>query len=354
VNQVLAIAAAVVAFSLLIVVHEAGHMAVARLLGMRVERFSIGFGKVLASFRRGDTEYAISALPLGGYVRIRGMAPGEEVPPDDRTAYCNQAAWRRLLAIAAGPGMNYLGAVLLAAVLVSTSGLHAADPAPRVGVLMPGMPAEEAGLRTGDRIVAVAGRTVGSFEDLVDEIQRHPGQTVPFEIVRGEGAEAEHMVLQVTPRDQGGEGRAGFQSHLRLERRPPGPGALVAGWRLTNLHARRQLGGLGRIFSRHPAVSGPLDIAATMVQSARAGVTALLEIAWEVSIALALLNLLPIPALDGGRLVFLGYEIITRRRVNERVESIVHLAGFLALIALMLAVTFLGDVPKLAHRIFHH
>jgi len=351
VTTVLSIAAAVIAFSLLIIVHEAGHMGVARLLGMRVERFSVGFGPVLTRFRRGDTEYVLSALPLGGYVRIRGMTSGEEVADDDPTAYSNQRAWRRFLAIAAGPAMNYLAAVLVAAVLVGTVGLPSADPGPRVGDLRPDYPAALAGLERGDRVLSVAGEPVTSWRGLVDVIQRHPGESVAFEVERGEGAGARRLTLPVTPLDDGGVGRVGFQNYVTTELRS-GPDALAAGLRLTNAHAAEQLAGLGRALQpRHRSeLSGPVGIAQAMVRSAHLGWASLLAIAWEVSIALALLNLLPIPALDGGRLVFLAYEIVTRRRVNERVENFVHLAGFVALLALILAVTVFGDLPRLLHR----
>jgi regulator of sigma E protease len=348
VTTALAIVAAVLAVSALIVIHEAGHYWAARRSGMRVERFSVGFGPVVLSFRRGETEFAISALPLGGYVKIAGMSPGDDVDPADPTAYANQAPWRRFLVILAGPFMNYLTAIVIAAALLLTLGLRAADPSSRVGAVQAGSPAAAAGLRTGDRIVAIDGRPVDTFTGLVEVFRASPGRTVPLDVERGD----ERLALAITPRDDGGVGRVGFGQAHRLER-DLGPGqALAEGFRRTNAQAALQLGAFGALFSRSSKaeLSGPVGIAQELVRGAKAGADELLNLVWVISIVLAILNLLPVPALDGGRLVFLLWEIVTRRRVNERVENAVHFAGFVALLALILAVTVFGDLPKLFGR----
>ncbi len=347
----LAVVAAVLSVSGLIVLHEAGHMWVARRMGMRVERFSVGFGPVLWAARRGETEYALSALPLGGYVRIAGMATGDAVAPDDRGAYCNQPAWRRVLVLAAGPGANYLAAVALAAALLATVGLPAPDPSARVGDLVAGMPAERAGLRPGDRILAVAGAPVATWDELVAALQRHPGERIALAVERGDGpGEAPRTVL-VTPVDDGGVGRIGFRQHAVAIRRGPAA-ALLEGLRLTDERAASSLAALGQVVRRRQRaeLAGPVGIAQELVRGARIGADRFFTVVWNVSIALALLNLLPLPALDGGRLVFLGYELVTRRRVDARVESIVHGVGFAALLLLLLGVTIFGDLARLLHR----
>jgi regulator of sigma E protease len=347
----LAIAAAVLAVSALIVIHEAGHFWAARRFGMRVERFSVGFGPVVLSFRRGETEFVVSALPLGGYVKIAGMSPGDDVAPDDRTAYANQAAWRRFLVILAGPFMNYLTAILIAAALLATIGLRAPDPSARVGAIVEGMPAAEAGLAPGDRIVSVDGVPVDSFLALVRELQTRPGRTVPLELERGEGAAAERLTVTITPRDEGGVGKVGVRQGQVSERRGAA-GALVEGLQRTNAQAGLQLAAFGALFSGggKAELSGPAGIAQELVRGARAGTEPFLSLVWVISIVLAILNLLPVPALDGGRLAFLLWEIVTRRRVNERVENAFHFAGFVALLALILAVTIFGDLPKILGR----
>ncbi|MFY3743413.1 M50 family metallopeptidase [Anaeromyxobacter sp. Red801] len=346
-----AVIAAILAVSLLIVVHEAGHYLAARRSGMRVERFSVGFGPVVLSFRRGETEFAISALPLGGYVRIAGMAPGEDVDPADRGAYANQPAWRRFVVILAGPAMNYLAAVLIAAALLASVGLRSPDASARVGALVPGKPAEVAGLRPGDRIAAVDGQPVETWTDLVGLLQRHPGQRIVLDVERGEGAAAARLALPITPEDDDGVGRVGFRQHDVLVRRGA-LGALADGFSRTNAQLGGQLAAFGQAFSgrQKAELSGPVGIAQELVRGAHEGVERFFTLVWTISVALALLNLFPIPALDGGRLVFLAYEIVTRRRVNARVENALHLIGFVALVGLLLAVTVFGDLARLRGR----
>ncbi len=339
----------IVAFGALIVIHELGHFLAARACGMRIERFSIGFGPVLLRRRRGDTEWALSAIPFGGYVRIAGMGPGEAVEAGDAGAYANQAAWRRFGVIVAGPVMNYVAAVLLAAVMLASLGFREADPGPSIGDVQGGGPAERAGLRPGDRVVAVDGRPVESWEALVSEIQARPGRSARHAISRGGDAP---MEVTATPEPgPGGRGRLGVVQGTRLVR--VGPGAALAGAvRITNQRAADILAGLGQMVTgrQRAELRGPLGIAQERARSARAGAAPFLTLVWFISIALALFNLLPLPALDGGRLVFLGYEIVARRRVDQRVENIVHLAGFVALFGLILAVTVFGDLARIFRR----
>ncbi len=344
----LAIAAAVLAVSILIIVHEAGHFVVARLFGMRVERFSVGFGPVLARMRRGETEYAISALPLGGYVRIAGMATADDLDPSDAALYANQAAWRRFLVILAGPAMSYATAIVVAWGLLATLGLRAADPSPRVGALVEGMPAQAAGLRPGDLVVDVAGRPVDSWNALVRELQGHPGEAISLRVERPEGSRPNRIELRITPRDDGGIGRAGFRQ-AEIVVREGTLGALREAIVRTNANAAAQLTAFASLLSRkqRAELTGPVGIAQELVRGAQAGAEPFLTLVWTISVVLALLNLFPIPALDGGRLVFLAYELVSRRRVNERVENMLHLAGFVALILLLLAVTVFKDLARI-------
>ena len=348
-TQALAIVAAVLAVSLLIVIHEAGHFLAARRFGMRVERFSVGFGPVLFAFRRGGTEFAISALPLGGYVKIAGMGPGEAEDASDRALFANQAAWRRFLVILAGPAMNYVAAILIAWGLLASIGLRAADPGTRLGAPVPGMPAEAAGLRPGDRVAAVAGKPVETWDALVGELQRHPGERIVLDVVRGEGGAAARLALPITPKDDGGVGRIGVERGSVLVRMGAGEAAVEA-VRRTNANAGAQLAAFGSLFTKRQRVEGPVGIARQLVRGARDGMEPFLGLVWTISVVLAILNLLPVPALDGGRLAFLAYEIVARRRVSEKVEGYVHFAGFVLLVGLILAVTVFGDLPRLLGR----
>ncbi len=332
------------AFGALVIIHELGHFAAARLCRMRVDRFSVGFGPVLLRRRRGETEWALSAVPFGGYVKIAGMGPSEEIDAADRSAYANQPAWRRFLVILAGPAMNYLFAVLLAAVMLASLGFREPDPAPVVGEVVAGGAADRAGLRAGDRVLAVDGRPVASWGALVAEIVAHPGRAARLSIERA-GAPVE---LVATPEAKGGSGRLGIGQSARLVRASPAE-AVAGGLRLTNERAGEILAGLGQMVTgrQRAELRGPVGIAQEMARSARAGAAPFISIVWFISIALGLFNLLPLPALDGGRLVFLVYEIVTRRRVDQRVENIVHMAGFVALFGLLLAVTVFGDLARI-------
>ncbi len=347
-SYALVVLVVIVAFGALVIIHELGHFALARFCGMRVERFSVGFGPVLLRRRRGDVEWVLSAIPFGGYVKISGMAPGEDIEDGDPGAYANQAAWRRFLVILAGPAMNYVFAVLLAAAMLASLGFREPDPSTVVGEVLAGAAAQRAGLHAGDRVLAVDGRPVATWDALVGEIVAHPGTPARLSVQRGQGAPLE---IVATPEAVGGRGRLGIGQSARVVRAGPAD-AFVSAVRVTNQRAGEILSSLGQMVTgrQRAELRGPLGIAQEMVRSARAGAAPFITIVWFISIALALFNLLPLPALDGGRLVFLVYEIVSRRRVNQRVENIVHLAGFVALFGLLIAVTLFGDLA----RMFRH
>lgn len=343
------IVAAVLAFAFLIIVHELGHALAARAVGMKIVRFSIGYGKVLWSFRAGETQIALSALPFGGYVWIGGMIPEDGVDPAAPHAWNNQHAWRRTLAIAAGPVASYLGAIFVAAVLFATIGLRVPVPGTFVGDFVQDSAAEKAGLKTGDRIVTVGGVAVSDWNGMVQVIQRSPGKPLEFVVERGEGTAASRLTFAVTPRDVGGKGKAGFGPLQRLERRPPGS-ALSEAFTFTNAAMVDQLRGIGGIFAGRGStsdLSGPIEIGRTLAKGARMGVERFFTLIWILSVALAVLNLLPLPPLDGGKLVFLLWELVTGKRASERIEMAVSWVGFLLLATLLLGVTIFGDIPRL-------
>ncbi len=346
------IAVTVLAFGLLIVIHEAGHYLAARWSGMRVERFSIGFGPVIWSRKRGDTEWAVSAIPLGGYVKIAGMAPGEDIPEGDTSAYSGKPAWKRFLVILAGPAMNYLLAIVLAVGLIATMGLREPDQSSVIGDVIAGGAAERAGLRAGDRVLSAGGAAVDDWKSLVQAVRSHPGQDLPLTVARaGATPGSPPDTLTLRPDDAGGIGKAGIAPNLRAVR----AGLLEAvaqGVRRTNDKAGEILGGLGQVVTRKQKaeLQGPLGIAQEMTRSARAGAAPFLMMVWLISIMLAIFNFLPLPALDGGRLIFLVYEMVFRRPVNQRVEAVIHTVGFVLLFGLLIGVTLFGDLPRLFRR----
>lgn len=330
---------AICALGLLIALHEFGHLVMARLCGMRVERYSIGFGPVLARLRRGETEYCLSAFPIGGYVKIAGMNPGDAEAADDPHTFNHRPAWQRALVIAAGPLTNELLAVLLVYAVAIAGMPYTRDPV--VGELLPGSPAAAAGLLPGDRVEQVDGQPLGSFQDMVRAIHGHPGETVALDIVR-EGRRLRLTAKLGTPPLLGVA--APIRRYSALDAVP----AAIA-WT-----GRQTVATVAGVFEAalHPRsgqIEGPIGTVQVTVEEAEHGWQSLLFTLSLISLALAIFNALPWPALDGGRLIFLGYELIFRRPVNQRVETAIHATGFLLLLALIALVT-VGDVRRLRAR----
>jgi regulator of sigma E protease len=340
--------ATVVGLGLLIAVHEFGHLVLARLMGMRVEVYSLGFGPRLWGFKRGDTDYRISAFPLGGYCRIAGFTVDDPAAHDwsDPGSFVNKPAWRRVLVIGAGPGVNWLAAIAIVTGLYVTVGamdLDATAGTMRVDV-MPEGPAALAGVQSGDLVLAVDGVKVATFQELIVELHKAAPEVKRLEVER-KGARLE---LPVTPDG----GRISVRPARELKTLPllrALPQASLDVWKMTT----ESLGALAAIFHRNSGVSlaGPVGIvqqAATALKASLGDFVALLA---NISVGLAVFNFLPVPALDGGRLVFLTYEVVTRRRVNAQVEMVVNAIGALLLIAMLLGVTLFGDLG-LGKRLF--
>jgi regulator of sigma E protease len=334
----MAILVAVVGLGLLIAAHEAGHLVLARLMGMRVETYSLGFGPRIAGFRHGETEYRLSALPLGGYCKIAGFTPDDPAAQDasDPGSYVNKPAWKRFLVIAAGPGVNYLVAFLIIAVLYVSNGFLDLGTT-RIEVI-PGGPAAAAGLQSGDQVLAVDGVPVGSFEDFRAELQKAgapPDRKI--DVLRG-GA---RQTFAIHP-DHGTISVKLDRVLVRLPFAEAVPRALHDVWALN----AATLGALWDAIRGKGSASlaGPIAIVRQASAEVKRGIADFAGILANISVGLALFNFLPVPALDGGRLVFLGYELVTRRKVNHRFESIVHVIGLLLLLALLLSVVLFGDL----------
>jgi regulator of sigma E protease len=342
----LAILLTVVGLGLLIAAHEAGHLLLARLMGMRVEVFSLGFGPRLFGFKRGETEYRISALPLGGYCKIAGFTPDDPAAqdPNDTGSYMNKPAWRRALVIAAGPAVNYLVAFAIIALLYLTHGF--VDLTTRRIEVIPGGPAAAAGLQTGDEVVAIDGVPVSSFSDLQRELHKAAAPERRIEVLRG----GHRVTLPIRPDG----GRISVRQDRVLMRAPlleALPRAARDVWALNSAT-------LGALFDAvrgrgGASLAGPIGIVKQASSEVKRGLADFATVLANISVGLAVFNFLPVPALDGGRLVFLGIELVTRRKVNPRAETLVHVAGLLLLLALVLAVTLFGDL-HLGSKLFSH
>jgi regulator of sigma E protease len=320
---------------LLVIVHEAGHLLAARASGMRVIRFSIGWGPALLTYqsKRSGTIYQVAAIPFFAFVQIAGMNPFEEIDPDDKSSYANASLFARIFAILAGPLANYLFASVLFFAVFLIGGVSQATT--KVEVLEGA--AKAAQLKTGDTIVAVGGKKVTDWDTMREQIVKSPDKPLSFEIERG----SEKLQLTITPKNEKGEGRIGVApvtKQVPVSAKEAGVIAMTLPYKVV----KESILGLGRIITGKDKadLKGPVGIVKETSKAAKAGWLPLLYFLGVLSAYLGGFNALPFPALDGGRLAFLGYEAITRRKPNTRVETVVHAFGFVMLLTLIAVVTF--------------
>jgi regulator of sigma E protease len=333
----LSIVIAIVGLGLLIVLHEGGHFVVARLCGMRVERFSIGFGPTLLGFKRGGTTFQIAPIPLGGFVQITGMNPNEEFDDKDPMVYPNRPRWMRLATIVAGPAANYLTAFVLMLIVL----LHFGMPSKIQKIIEPmaGRPAAMAGLKAGDVLVEANGQPVNADHPISDVIQAAQGAPVGIKVLRN----GQPATFVVTPDKKASVYQVGIQIGAIDERTPVGVGAAVKEAVVYPYYA--SIGILGNLFDMvrgrvHGDLSGPIGITKQIAKAADRGVVDFLGILIVLSVYLGLFNLLPIPGLDGARALFLAIESIMRKRINPRIETAVHTAGVVLLLGVLVVVSF--------------
>ena len=415
----------------LIFVHELGHFLAARRVGVRVLKFSLGFGPRVVGFKRGDTEYVISAIPLGGYVKMAG-----ENPDDPRTGrpdeFLSKSKWQRFQILIMGPMMNLILAVVVTAgVLMNGAEVPAfQSKVPVVGEVSPGSPAEKSGLRNGDLIVSVAGRGVKNWEQffiavgtrpnretaivyerdgkqisttvtpapqtrfevgdigvfpdshphvssilpgspaekaglktgdvilkvdstpvtfpnqLIDVISKKANQPVVMTIVRN-GAEQN---VSMTPELNAGRGRIGINIGEDVTKINPGPiDAVVMSFERNYELTKLIFQTVGQLITRETStrqLMGPLAIAQLSGESAQAGWMPLFALMASISLNLGLLNLLPIPVLDGGHIFIMALESLARRDFSVKVKEKMFLAGFAVLLMLMATVIY-NDLTRI-------
>jgi regulator of sigma E protease len=416
------------ALGVIIFVHEGGHLLMAKTFGMRVLTFSLGFGQRLWGFTRGETEYKVSAIPLGGYVRLGGESV-EEATGDPRE-FLSKPRWQRILVYVAGPFMNVILAIVLFAALFMV-GIAVPNPAgipSVVGAVEPGSSAAAAGIVRGDHIVAANGEPVGSWQDLGFALLTSPGKPVRLTVERG----ARQLQATVTPQrdpryelgDYGGifpsvwpqvtdvragapaaaagfrsgdeihavdghpiadskdfiayiEKRAGQRVEIRVlrdggfitlpvvprlenghgligigiglyQRYSPGQ-AIIESLRYNQQIVVETFRMIGKIFthqiSAKGALAGPIEIAAQSGEAARTGFKNLLFLMGFISISIAILNLMPIPILDGGQIFILLIEGVIRRDLSLRLKEVIAQVGFVMILLLMFVVIWF-DISK--------
>jgi len=351
--MIVTLLAFVVALGVLVVIHELGHLLAAKRLGVKVERFSVGFGPVVGSRLFGETEYALSAIPLGGYVKMLGEDDDTVDPAEVGRSFSAQSIGCRTAIVAAGPIMNLAFALMAYVLLAAVYGVQVPSSEPVIGTLSEDMPAARAGLQPGDRIMAIDGEAVESWEALAVGVRSSEGRTLRLSIERDGG----DLQIDVTPQQEamqssfGERGEAYFigvtppydHRHLGfIEAIETGATQTAAtSWLVAKGF---MLMFVGRVPLRE--LGGPIAIAQVAGQQARAGLDAFVTMLAFLSVNLGVLNLLPIPVLDGGQLALFGVEAVLRKRLRPRVREVAQQVGLLVLVSLMVLVLF-NDVSRL-------
>ncbi len=343
----------IIALSFLILVHEFGHFLVARLAGVKVLAFSLGFGKKLIRFTRGETEYALSLVPLGGYVKLLGESDDDEVAEEDAgRSYAQKPAIVRIAIAFAGPFFN----IIFAAVIfyfIFLSGYNVLST--KVGSVQTGYPAYEAGIRQGDVITKVNGADITEWADLMEEMAKAPSGPVRITVLR----DGTSVDLTMIPQDIESKNIFGETTRRKVigvtassdfvERKETVATAAVRAVSQTYNLTRITIVGIAKLAvgSISPKnVGGPLMILDIAGKQAKEGKKNLAYFVAVISINLAVVNLLPIPILDGGHILFHLIEIVTRRKVSQKWVEITQKIGFGILIAIMV-LAFFNDVMRM-------
>ncbi|HVJ51235.1 MAG TPA: RIP metalloprotease RseP [Aliidongia sp.] len=347
-----------IVLTVLVFVHELGHYLVARWCGVRVETFSVGFGpELIGRFDRNGTRWKLSAIPFGGYVKMYGDAdaasmPGEQLAtmtPEERAVSFH---WKPLPAraaiIAAGPAANFLFTIVVLAGLFSTVG-QSVTPS-EIGEVRPGSAAEAVGLQKGDMIFRVNGTSIDRFQDLVRQIQLNTGTPVELGIRRA----GQELDIQVTPKiteltDLFGNktkvpllGVSPAADSISFERRDPFTAVVEAGRETWGIASDTLTGLMQMITGARPAdgLHGPLGIADLSRKVAQSGVVSLLSFMALLSVNLGLVNLFPIPVLDGGHLLFYAAEALRGRPLGQRAQEVGFRLGLALVLTLMVFATW--------------
>jgi regulator of sigma E protease len=338
---------AALGLAVLMAVHEGGHFLAARRFGMRVVKFSIGFGPTLWRHqpKGSPTVYQIAIIPFLAYVQISGMNPYEPNDPEDPGSYMNASLWARIVTIAAGPLTNYFFASVLFFIGFLVGGRQVSDVASMRLNVDPTGPAYAAEIRNGDKVVSVNEEPVANWEQLKKAVSAHPGQPIAMKLER----DGKPFETQVTPGPAGDKFEGKIQIGPYTHDVPVGVGEAAVLAVVEPPHVVYELiSGLGRVISgKEPAqLSGPVGIVKETAKAVQLGAGAAFTLLGALSAYLGGFNLLPIPALDGGRLIFLFFEAIARRKPDAKVEARVHALGLLMMLALIAVVTWGEVVPK--------
>jgi regulator of sigma E protease len=349
----ISIVSVVVLLGVLIFVHELGHFLMAKRAGVGVLKFSLGFGPRIIGRKIGETEYLLSLIPLGGYVKLLGESSDEELPEEDKArSFLKQTVWKRILIVGAGPVFNLLLALVTFA-FVNMIGLPVLTT--EIGSLQSDSAAIESGMKMGDRIIVIDGKSLTKWDEISEIVTKSKGRPLRVKVRR----DTITLDITVTPRSMKTRNLFGEEvesykigispsPHTVIERRNP-ISAFGEGFRQTWIISKLTVISIYKLFQgviSPKTLGGPILIAQIAGAQAKEGMVHFLLFMALLSINLAILNLLPIPILDGGHLLFYGIEMFTGREINVRWREMAQQIGFVLLSLLMIFV-FLMDIERL-------
>jgi len=321
---------AILAFSLLIIIHELGHFTLAKLNGVKVHEFSLGMGPKLFGIKGKETEYLIKAFPVGGYVKMEG----EEGKSDDPRSFTNKTPLQKLSIVSAGAIMNLILAVILFAIVGASQGYIL----PIIGEIVPNSAAMKAGIKVGDEITKVNKVKVDRWDQALNEIFTSKGESMTIELVRNSKAEK----ITLTPimnvkekRFMVGIAASGVEKKLSFGE------SVSYGFSQTISTAQQTFGFFGSLFKGQVSandVGGPVSIIRISTMAAHAGLVKLMFFTALLSVQLGIFNIIPFPALDGGWIFMLLFEIISGKKLDENKVGTINYIGFMLLMALMVVV----------------
>lgn len=340
--SITSIIAAVLVFGGLVFFHELGHFIIAKKNGVRVYEFAVGMGPSLYKKVYHETKYSLNLIPMGGYVRMSPLEDEEETCPEED--FLNKNPWQKIAVAIAGPMMNIFLAFLLFILWAGILG----TPVNRINEVMDGYPAQIAGLRSGDTIVEVNSVKVGSWKEIVTQISRsEPATPIEFKVI-SKGEEQEKTLI-VEPIEKDGRVLIGITPAVTRSLNKAVSNGFEVTWKVSRemlLFVRKIF--LGRADTQE--LSGPIGIVRIVSDSAKEGAAELLFVAGVISLNLAIINLLPIPALDGSRIIFSLVELIRRgKKLPVEWENRINMAGFVFLMGLMIFLTYKDAMRLMIH-----
>lgn len=330
---------AILAFSLLVIIHELGHFTLAKLNGVKVHEFSLGMGPKLFGIKGKETEYLIKAFPIGGYVKMEG----EEEGSNDPRAFNNKTAGQKLSIVSAGAIMNLILAVVLFAIVGAVEGYVL----PVIGEVVPGSPAMKAGILVGDKITKVNSVNIERWDDFLSEMSVNKGESLNIEVSRD--SKVQQLLLKPLMDEKENKFIIGIRVSNVREKMNLGE-SVIYGFNQTVSTAKQTFGFFGSLFKGQVSandVGGPISIIRISGKAAEMGITSLMMLTAMLSVQLGIFNIIPFPALDGGWIFILLFEIISGKKLNESKVATANYIGFMFLMALMVLVVLKDIISPL-------